>query len=1603
MTLLLLPIALVAIAIVLIYIPAVQQWAVNRVTRTLHERTGISVSVGRVHLGFPLRLTLQEVKAFSPQGDTIALLGELTTQIPISPLFDSRIETSELSVKNVYFDSFVDSLKQSRITTRAERILGGNVHVDIGKKEVGVTSLSLSRGFFTFLTTDTIPNPNPKPVLWKIGIDEADIVDFDARVVMPFHRVHTGAHIKKGRAHGIGIELEDFFLKIDNADMHIYDGGFALSADSVSFPYVDYTHMTFYDVYANLDNFLLKKRFLSLFVNEAQLRERSGAKVNDFNGGFKLDNGVVSVSDFSVQTPQSNVAGNVVLPLSIFKKDSLAVLQAEVKGNLHPDDIAFFTSFDLNNLSRIPNTPLFSQAIDADIDLQGTLQDLTVKKISLSAPNVFDLSVAGRAQDILSSTRRKGSMELKLRTGSGGDFVFSKLLPQVAGRVRIPNAILLDLEAKVRGPQLMASSTLKHFKEGVHINGSYNLNSTEYAADLAIQNLNLKNFLPLDPIGMVSATFSAQGRGSDIFDPRTKARFFFDLGCIEYKGAEISDVILSGLLSDASLSAYLNSRTPGAQADVQIEARAEEKKLLGTIGVDIIDLNLQQLGLRHTPLGGRLSLEGNLSTDFDQTHRLYGHVKDIHMLSGNDSLFFESFIFDGSTSNQVVNAFAESGDLRLSLKVSNGLHDLTERLTRLSSFANKFTTDSIGEISLGVPLRLLPSLSMDVAMGQNNPLQYLLRDRKLSIGSLSAYVETDSVNGITGDFSVRDFRSDTLRIDHAYLNLATDISGSERQLDKLYQLSDRLTDNDMKPIMFRSMENALYDTTKNASEQDALLILDLKVTKERYRNQKAFNLSVSAKTDLRSADLYASYATPQGIQYAAGLLGYYNSKGFGVAIRDDQPIILAGENLTVNPDNSVFYFREGKNVFANLQLKGFENAEIKLVSNNDSALGIDRVNLIISRLQLSRIASLTGLNVPLSGIAFGDILLERTDGRIRASGDLSVNNFLYNKSNIGNIGLAMFYEPKDKTSHYLTAQLNHNGHLSLSAEGLYNSAEERSPIKVDASFSQFPLDLINPILGADLATISGTLQGDINVSGTVQNLLLNGEALFNETKVLLPQLGNTFVLDSRPLKIQQSRLHFDHYTLRVEGKKEPLYLDGDIVLAGNQALATNLQIKANEVQLVDSSYKPGQMFYGKLFASADISVRGRLSAPIVRGKIGILGGTNLTYVYSKSAVKSADRMSGVVEFTDFTDTLFIDRKSLRLGESQSNMDIALTAQIDPAVIAGVDLSAGHQDYAQVVGGGSIRFMLPPYGEMSLIGVYEAQGGEIRYNFPVVGRKTFNIQPNSTVSFSGRADNPYINFKATQRVRASVLEGEESRKVNFDVSIQAQETLENLDLRFDLEAPEDMSVQNKIASMSQEERAKQAVGLVVSGTFLASDPSQMNMEKILSDLAVNELNNLVGKTLEGTDFNVGMELNDNSAKGNTYTNYTYSFARRFYNDRIRFVIGGKVAAGNLPTGYQQTFIDNVTVEYRLDKAGRQYVSLFHKRNSDNILEGLINETGVGYTIKNKLDRLVNLFDFLRPRRKPEEEADTRQEKTFADSDQERQPNVTTDSTVLNSAQ
>ena len=127
--------------------------------------------------------------------------------------------------------------------------------------------------------------------------------------------------------------------------------------------------------------------------------------------------------------------------------------------------------------------------------------------------------------------------------------------------------------------------------------------------------------------------------------------------------------------------------------------------------------------------------------------------------------------------------------------------------------------------------------------------------------------------------------------------------------------------------------------------------------------------------------------------------------------------------------------------------------------------------------------------------------------------------------------------------------------------------------------------------------------------------------------------------------------------------------------------------------------------------------------------------------------------------------------------------------------------------------------MSPLNDGRLTGRFTINSGFVRYTPPMMSEKKFEFDEGSYVAFNGDMLNPILNIHATDRMKANVTQtGQNSRLINFDIALSVTNTLQNMNVAFDLSTDDDITVQNELASMSQQQRANQAMNLLLYNTY-----------------------------------------------------------------------------------------------------------------------------------------------------------------------------------------
>ncbi|MDD3108149.1 MAG: translocation/assembly module TamB domain-containing protein, partial [Alistipes sp.] len=524
-------------------------------------------------------------------------------------------------------------------------------------------------------------------------------------------------------------------------------------------------------------------------------------------------------------------------------------------------------------------------------------------------------------------------------------------------------------------------------------------------------------------------------------------------------------------------------------------------------------------------------------------------------------------------------------------------------------------------------------------------------------------------------------------------------------------------------------------------------------------------------------------------------------------------------------------------------------------------------------------------------------------------------------------------------------------------------------VKDHLSLTHLPFHLANAFLPPATARFGGAVTGEVSLETNAGKPQLQGVLHLDTLSFSIPYVGTSFRIESDTLHIQDNRLPWqDLRIIAPDGSQ--LSLDGEVRLNPHRRLEGNIRAHTTRFQCMDVKKNPYSTLYGQAYLGLDASAEGLLRALFVRGSITLLQDTELHYLMHNTTMPGMKlQPQDLVTFVNFSDTLSSWQTApiptLRLG----GMNLQLEGLIDPTVAITLDLSSDGQSRVNVQGGGELTYTLDPQGDSRLMGRYTVQRGEVRYRPPLISEKVFSINPGSYLSWSGSIQDPTLHLTAVENLRVNVSGSGAggSRTVLFQVIVSIRNTLETLSVTFDLTAPEDLTLQNQLASLTPEQRASQAMNLLVYNTYSVAGTTATTTSNPLNQFLQRELNRWAQNSLRGVDLSFGVNTYEaNAQTGQTaHTDYSYRISKALFNHRLQAVIGGKYStAPNAAENLRENLIDDFSIEYRLSKTQMLFLKLFMQSDYESILEGEVTETGLGFVVRKNGSRFGDLFRFFR---------------------------------------
>ena len=1511
----LVPILLIVILAVLLYLPPVQNWAVKKVVAIASEKTGLEISIERVSLEFPLDLGIEGFRALHKndsivnQTDTIADVRKMVCDVRLLPLFQKRVVIDELSLTdaNLNTNGFISDL---RVKGCLQELWLSSDGIDLDQETVEVNGARLSEARLDIALSDTAAVDTTESTMkWIVNADSVSILKSSLMIHLPGDTLNAQAYMGRAVAREVLADLGGKIYRVGSLDWTQgrlnYDNRFEPEVSGL-----DYNHLALSDINLCVDSIEYAAPNTSFIIKDLRAKEKSGLQVKHLSVRVTMDDQRLTIPRLKLQTPDTEIETDLAMDFSTFDEQQPGAMKLRLNAQIGKQDVMRFAGDMPQTFMRnYPNQPISIRG-----SVNGNMQHMVFTGLHINLPTAFRLTANGVADHVTDLRKLKADITLNART-ENMNFVLALADPALMRNYRIPG-MAFDGTLKANGPRYTANLTLREGAGLVKLKGSASMPTNakgdlltaamSYDADVSINRLNLHHFMPRDSIYTITADIKAKGNGTDFLSNKSRLIASAKVHQLQYGSWNLKQMSAEATLTNGHALASILGHNELLWGSIGVDAMLNTKKLMATISADLDKADLYRMRLADMPLTIGLCGSVDVVSDMKLTHRVTGLVDEIYITGKKETLRPDFIGLHINTTVDTVIARIQSGDFIVKLDAQGNYERLLKKITILGDSVMAQMDKRI--IDQPAIKRLLPEMKLHVESKRDNPMASLLKALDVQFKELMVDVNTSPVTGVNGQSYLYSLVYDSTRIDTIRLNLT--------------QKGDRLT----------------YQGQIRNNKRNPQFVFNALVDGAIHQH--------GALAGLRYYDQHDK----MGVRL--GVTAEMEHDGIRFKLLPERPTIGYKE-FNLNKDNYLFMGRN-KRIQAKVDLIADDKTGIKLYTENQDSTMLQDITLSINQLDLGEVTAVIPYLPRITGKLNGDYhILQDKNENLSVASDMGVRQMTFEGSPVGNISTELVYLMKEDDTHAVEARLMLDDEEFGMLSGIY-----KSDGFIDAKFdmTRLPLSLINGFVPDQLIGLEGYGEGSVTIRGTAQHPEVNGEMFVDSAYLVSVPYGIRMRFDSDPVRIVGSKLLLENFGL-YSSHNDLLNLMGSIDFSDTDRILMDMRMRAQNFLLIDSKQQTRSVAWGKAFVNFMARLRGPLDELNMRGRLDVLGSTDMTYMLLDSPLSTDTRLDELVKFTDFS----YPTTSVVTKPAPSGLNIDLNVSVSQGAHIVCDLNADESNYVDLLGGGDLRMKYNSEG-IDLTGRYTLTSGEMKYSLPVIPLKTFHVKEGSYVEFTGDPMNPKLNITATERVKSNITTDMGStRSVLFDCGVIITKTLNDMGLEFVIEAPEDQSISGELATMSKEERGKLAVGMLTTGMYLADgNTGAFSMNSALSSFLQSEINNIAGSALKTLDLSVGID-NTTDASGMMHTDYSFKFAKRFFNNRLKIEFGGKVSSGNSDAmGQNQSFFDNVTMEYRLNQDATKNLKLFYNQNVYDWLEGYTGEYGVGFVWRRKLNSLLDIF-------------------------------------------
>ena len=1469
----------------LLLIPSVQQFALNKATNFVSNKTGMKARVGSVHISFPKTIKLGDIYLGNQQIDTVFFCQEIAINAAIFPLLRQKIHIDYLKIHGIKaqisqgtdstynfspmmraFAGSSDTTKKStenpweisldelelqdvqanyfsQIDSSFFKIILGELDIvaniidvpenkfDLEKISLSNTSISMEMGNIPTTTEPAAAN-DPMTIPINLGLKELNVENF--------HFDMTANHRK-------------FDLTADLREINLKPGTIDLPNTTISLDKLQ------------ADGVMVNLKLLPEDYNETPIETHKTSSLEqvpsmhtfgDFGWKFFIEHAAISNTAYTM----------------------------DLGHELRLEKSMDYEHMALTNISLTADSLFFDREATGFSVSSFTIKDISGPEISHISGKFFMDNAHISGEKILLQTPTsflEGSMTLGYPALSliGSDIGMLEITSDIKGKIQMEEIQpFSDFMETYPMLQNIKSVAVKNFV------------SHGFLKDFTIDKI---------AVSLADSTYF-DGRINISGLPNARLNFDYSIDTLFTTRGFLEEIISDTLLpSTLQFPEKIGFKSAGKTDLVNGQLNADLWTDFGSINANI-ELNNQQISAKIDipcfDVGALISNEfiGEISLESDFEAKLIENT--LGDFTTNTEIFSmvinQKTIFDSRISlrrdeeiyhlQTIFSDSAINGSLTGSAKMMDSTNHLTMQfdldhldLRALNLIKDDFTIN--GNMSIETDFASLENVTGTYRIEKLNLRRwekvYHVDEIHLNVDMQESYTNFNLTSDIldatlTGNTRIADLQ--TAIIDHLgrYLSLPDSLLSDKEyifQFDLKIKKPDFFTAFLIDDLNEFSLEqfHAKYDNRTNLFEAAIVVpkvvygkltfddlafhissktdstVSQLQLRELSYDSAIIKNIKLKAKIEEQHADFSLLIRDiHDSLKYKLGVEASFRDSIYIIALNPEE-IIIDHHPWTVNPDNALLV-SSNKIMATNAQLS-HQDQKIWLQTIDDTIrlnfeqFGIQNISGLLEKDRENRLLK-GNLNGYVEGVdLFGNFFL---------ASELSVSNLLWQNNPLGDLNASMTYDKNAVMNFALELKNDIN---VFSAVGELSKRENVPYININVESAIQNAEAFQPLVDDYVTGLKGGVAGRFSIFGPTEKPTIYGSMDFNDLELTLSSF-NTILKNSGKIIINENIVNFKDFTIR-DDLNNSMNISGtiDINEIGNPNY--NMQVSTKDFMAINSFPQHNKTIQGKLLLGADISISGKQDKLVVLSSFSINNGTDIMYIMpGKDLELITDK--GIVEFIDFeqADRLTADVATKQfVGDSiistLKGIDLTTKLKIDPGAKFSVFVDPNSGDITTFKLKGDLQYKYNNVQRGNLTGLLELEEGFYNLSFYGLVKKEFVYDKGSRVSWSGNVMNGEINFSARHGIMTNSLglvaneissseKSMYSQRLPYEVILYVTDQISNPRISFGIDLQDNQKSNNPIIDSKlkmlnmpsmESERNKQVFALLVGGTFIPDNP------------------------------------------------------------------------------------------------------------------------------------------------------------------------------------